>query len=120
VRHSLRVLASCALGLLTTCAQSSSTRDTAATPEVDRAKCEAAGGAVQRVCLAGALACVVPFADAGRSCSDSSECEGLCLVEEGNWEPGALVVGACQEDSNPCWCASEVKQGKIEGGECWD
>ncbi|MET0546009.1 MAG: hypothetical protein ABWZ40_06840, partial [Caulobacterales bacterium] len=48
----------------------------------DVAACNAKGGGLQHVCLMGKIACVVTFADAGKACTDGSQCESKrCLVE---------------------------------------
>ena len=86
---------------------------------VDVAQCEANGGEVMPVCLSGVPACVTPYADAGQACSDSSECEGMCLYE-GSPDLDAEVTGSCQRDDNPCGCFGEVVDGKAQVALCVD
>jgi hypothetical protein len=58
---------------------------TPATPQ-DRAACEALGGKWGRIGLNPREQCNLPATDAGRECSSSSECEGLCLAEGYSWD----------------------------------
>src|SRR5678815_476164 len=45
------------------------------------AACKARGGRTEPVCLAGVPACVIHHRDAGRSCTDSSQCRGKCVID---------------------------------------
>ncbi len=93
------------------------------------AAAQCVGGILRRVCVAQELVCVTRFRDAGRPCTDKSECEGLCLVstdticdEPGNCReprlprPGDKVVGTCQEDDDPCGSFIEVRGGIAQPG----
>lgn len=64
--------------------------------------------------------CALPFADAGNVCSDSSECEGLCLLPSGTFlEAEAPASGVCQaETPGPFDCISTVANGKPGGTYC--
>ena len=46
-----------------------------------RLLCEAKGGQWGRIGLSPVLRCNLPTSDAGKECSDSDECEGVCMVE---------------------------------------
>lgn len=101
-------------------------RRATALEEIDVAACEEAGGTVTSVCMFGMPQCVTPFADAGKTCSDSSECQGRCLFDDqglGN-RPGPVVgesaLGNCEADSNPCGCWWEIADGKVQQGICAD
>ncbi len=83
---------------------------------VDVKACVAEGGIVSPVCMSGVSACVVPYADAGSGCNDSSECIGRCLKRNSGSEAG----GACEADNNPCGCETEVIGGEIQGTLCID
>lgn len=87
--------------------------------------CIAAGGSWRPVCMSQTLACVTTYRDAGKKCSDSAGCLGLCLVDEiddcptpdscvirPTPEPGSLVEGKCQIDDDPCGSFIEVRQGR--------
>jgi hypothetical protein len=73
--------------------------------------CGVNGGKWTRVCGEKDYRCLSPYADAGKACSDSSDCEGECvadIVELGPGtepifvEPGMKVVGKCQLYDDPC------------------
>jgi hypothetical protein len=82
--------------------------------------CKAYGGNWQPVCLRGNPACVVTFKDAGKSCSDSSECSGRCTVTPGSVPSGTQTRGACTPNSNPCGCFQLVVNGKADFALCVD
>lgn len=86
----------------------------------DAQLCSSQGGEVRRVCMLGRQMCVVPYPDAGKTCSDSSECGGRCLYDGDAVQPGTPVTGYCQKDNDPCGCFSEVEDGKLGGGLCID
>jgi hypothetical protein len=85
--------------------------------------CLARGGAGQRACLSQEYRCVMPYPDAGKSCSDSSECKGQCVVDLTDQcdasgkcvhakvpEAGSEVGGVCQVDDDPCGSFMVVKR----------
>ena len=65
------------------------------------------------------LVCVVPYSDAGKECTDSSQCDGKCLVWEGDIKYGA-AVGTCQAETPiRSGCFAEVLDGFVtEPGLC--
>lgn len=78
------------------------------------AQCTAQGGNWQRVCLMGSLACVVPYADAGKACTDGSECAGKrCLAPQGAGTfPGqGPMQGQCIANNNPCYFGINIEKG---------
>ena len=90
--------------------------------EPDQERCVAEGGSVEHRGMFGSPMCVKPYPDAGRVCTDSSQCSGACLAES---EPGILSVesgatGQCQADSAAFGCFGEVQQGRIDGFLCVD
>ncbi len=58
------------------------------------AACTQQGGVMRKVCLSQSLACVTPYPDAGKVCTDNSQCKGGCF--------------------------SEVVKGKVSSGFCRD
>ena len=58
--------------------------------------CAAKGGKIQPVGKAQIPTCVTPYADAGKACTDKSQCQGACILE-GNLEPQGPVTGQCQK-----------------------
>lgn len=85
----------------------------------EAAACAARGGNYQPVCLMGRPMCVLPHADAGKSCTDSSQCEGRCVVENGA-DPGKQVTGVCSRNNNPCGCFTLVQNGVSQPTLCAD
>jgi len=92
-----------------------------ATPD-ERARCEAAGGTVERAGRAGWERCVQTFPDAGKACSGSADCLGECrLAEFGDTpEPGTPVAGVCQANDAPFGCHTVVEDGKVLHSICVD
>ena len=92
-------------------------------PEVvdDPAACKSRGGEFRPVCRMHKPACVIRYPDAGKRCTDKSQCAGLCIVDSARpLELGENAKGRCQEDDDPCGCKIEVKNGKVAGGICVD
>lgn len=85
-------------------------------------QCERAGGTVKPVCRMQSLACVKPYADAGKPCASDDECAGKCLATQlgEGVERGMPVAGTCQETDYPCGCFAEVKDGKLDATICID
>ncbi|WP_022953883.1 hypothetical protein [Leucothrix mucor] len=84
----------------------------------DEASCKQQGGTWGKVGLGGFMACTIPTGDAGKSCTDSSECERRCLTGVG--EPGKQVTGQCQSSNQPFGCWAEVLKGVAQPGLCID
>jgi hypothetical protein len=93
---------------------------TEALATIDVEECQANGGAVRGVCMFGIPACVIPYSDAGKACSDSSECEGLCWIENWGMAQGTVATGHCTSNAQDCLCGVEVLNGKVDGGFCAD
>lgn len=88
------------------------------------AECQEAGGKWMQVCLSRQYRCVRDYADGGKNCRDSSECEGSCVVDlttrcaaPGKCttpvvpEAGTPVFGTCERDDNPCGTQIIVEDG---------
>lgn len=86
----------------------------------EQAACEAHGGKRERVCGDGYVACVTPYPDAGKPCSDSSDCFGRCFVPASQTVfPAGKNKGICQKTTVPCECYREVIRGEVQrGGIC--
>lgn len=74
------------------------------------AACAKAGGQVQPVCMLQKPMCVIAFKDAGKTCSDSSDCSGRCLIE-GQAQPQSKATGKCTASNDPCGCFQIVEKG---------
>lgn len=81
-------------------------------------RCRESGGVMVGPAGMGARACATRSADAGRRCSDLSECEGDCVVDA-TVTQGAEVVGTCSElTSSLGKCVNFVERGKAQGVMC--
>ena len=80
--------------------------------------CAALGGGVEQV-LFFTTACVYPSVDAGKRCTDSSQCEGTCQAKE-SAKRGSRVVGRCSERVNTWGCENMVIDGIASGLICAD
>ena len=63
--------------------------------------------------------CVMPYADAGKTCTDNSDCSGDCLVT-GIVPTGSATSGTCQRDSDRFGCHQEVVGGMGQAALCID
>jgi hypothetical protein len=86
----------------------------------DTAQCKASGGKVQGVCMFGLPACVRQYSDAGKICTDKSDCEGQCVQKEPWALAGAKTTGVREVSNDPCGCQSVVVAGMATKGVCWD
>lgn len=84
------------------------------------AACAKAGGEVRRVCLMGVPMCVVAFADAGKVCTDSSECSGRCLASKAGAAMTQPAKGQCSATNDPCGCFQTVEKGIAQPALCVD
>ncbi len=77
--------------------------------------CTQDGGEWKPVCMAQEPACITAFPDAGKSCTDGSQCTGDCLAE-GELADEANATGVCQRDDNPCGTFTRINDGVAEIG----
>ncbi len=89
-------------------------------PPVDAAACVANGGVVKKVCRMQRPACIFAYSDAGKTCTDSSQCKGRCVIEDEFPEVGAKAIGVCERDNDLCGCSAEVIDGRATAGRCVD
>jgi putative hemolysin len=114
---SLLTAASLALSLLAACAPSVPGPQPAA--QSADASCAARGGSMQPVGRIQRSTCVVPFADAGKTCSDKADCQGACIAD-GNAESRGAVAGQCQKTNVQFGCYAKIVGGKSTGTICVD
>lgn len=91
-------------------------------PAAEFAQCTANGGTVERRGMRGSEMCVMPYADAGKVCTDASQCEGSCLAE-GRADPsqtGQGAKGICQADDKLFGCVAFIKKGVQGATICID
>ena len=90
-------------------------------PIADEASCKTAGGDWRPICRMQKPACVMTFKDAGKSCTDGSQCEGgKCVAEVTTATPGVASTGKCVTNSDPCGCATLIIDGKTGPSLCAD
>jgi len=81
--------------------------------------CAKAGGQVQPVCMMQKPMCVISFRDAGKTCSDSSECLGRCQTAE-SVQAMKPATGKCAATNDPCGCFQTVEKGVAQYALCAD
>jgi putative hemolysin len=86
------------------------------------ASCTAAGGEMKPLGRLQRVQCVVPYADAGRTCSAKADCSGQCLAQgEAELVAGAKASGVCQRDvSQNFGCRQRIDNGVAQGTICVD
>ena len=90
--------------------------------KAERAECEAAGGVVGPGGMLGYDQCVQPYADAGKACKGSEDCEGRCLLSADSDDDMGQPTddGVCQADDSPFGCYTEVNDGVAQYAICVD
>ena len=85
------------------------------------AGCDARGGVISRGAF-GETYCKIEFRDAGRACTDSSECLGGCIVLSGSLHAlgGAKLSGVCKSANVQYGCAEYLQRGRVVRSECID
>lgn len=82
--------------------------------------CQAAGGTLQRLGRLQRVQCVIPYADAGKTCSRKSDCTGQCLAS-GEVAAGSAATGTCQRDVRQNFgCRQRIDDGRAQGTICVD
>ena len=91
-------------------------------PAATQSACLSQGGDWAPICRLQRPACVVKFSDAGKACTDSDQCQGVCYANPagGASQAGKVVTGACSNNSNPCGCNARVEDGVASPILCVD
>ena len=84
------------------------------------ASCTTRGGEFRRSGLAGFWLCVVPYADAGKPCSDTSDCQGGCMTGPNQTPVRGQAPGVCAASNSQFGCYSRVENGVVGPGLCVD
>jgi hypothetical protein len=108
-----------ALALLTACAPSAPAPTPMTSTQAMTASCTARGGRIENVGRIQMPTCVVPFADAGKTCTDKAQCQGDCILE-GNMESAGPVTGQCQKSNVQFGCFARVVNGQATRAMCID
>jgi hypothetical protein len=74
--------------------------------------CATQGGTLQPVGITGRQACVIRYKDAGKTCTDGSQCEGDCWAGPKAYAEDEKVTGTCQPTNMPFGCHSRVTNGR--------
>ena len=90
--------------------------------KLDKAACAAKGGHVTQGGLLGFWGCEIPFPDAGKACSDKSDCAGRCYAADNTDRSAApgKAKGKCQATNSPFGCHAEIDKGVVEPALCVD
>ncbi len=125
----IRTILAAMVLMLAACAQPATT-PAAAEPEAPAkvdwqaasspAQCAAISGTWRPICMMGTPACVVTYADAGKACTDSSQCSGQCVTSGMSAPPESAATGICTANSDPCGCFQLVENGKAGYPLCAD
>lgn len=88
----------------------------------DAALCARAGGKMQPQGRMQSVRCVLSYADAGKRCTDGSECEGDCRIADVTGAPaaGTDAIGQCTATSSRFGCYTTITGGKAEPTICVD
>ena len=118
----MKVFASLGFFILLAAACAPTQPETVAAVPDDQTACEASGGSWIPQGRAQIHRCVVVYADAGRPCRGSSDCQGECRLPQplrADPPPGP-ITGFCQEASSPFGCYTRVENGRVEATLCVD
>lgn len=92
---------------------------------IELATCINRGGRVMIAGLSGNQTCALPYADAGKACSGSSQCLGDCMLDEARLggrplQPNQRVPGRCEATNYGFGCRTTVEYGRIAMAICTD
>ncbi|WP_444994698.1 hypothetical protein [Aliikangiella sp. IMCC44359] len=87
--------------------------------EADKLACLNSGGTIKKACMAGIPTCIRTYQDAGKKCSSSKECQGICVTPV-ELSAGVKTEGVCSANNNPCGCFQEVDSGISQPFLCVD
>lgn len=115
-----RIFTACVALTLAACAPVEEAPTPATAVSNAQSECAARGGTLQRVGRAQTEQCVIPFADADKTCRDGSEClSGRCIgpVDASGQSD---VTGQCQASNMRFGCYTTVVNGRAESAICVD
>ena len=82
--------------------------------------CVAQQGEWRKVGKRQRFACILPASDAGKACTDSSQCEVACVSPSLSAQPAGEVTGQCQATTHRFGCRAFVENGKVGPALCID
>lgn len=83
---------------------------------IDKKACKDRGGRIEGVGIVGTPACVEYYEDSGKSCTDHSDCLGICRTEIGE----TVAAASCAGNSANFGCFSTVENGEVSESVCVD
>ena len=84
-------------------------------------RCEERGGERQVVGVDEVPTCIVPYADAGKSCKTKADCIGFCMASMMSIQGYEPAAGTCQIDAADAFgCYSQVLNGRAMPAVCVD
>lgn len=87
----------------------------------DAQACAAAGGRWEAIGRLQHWTCLRDYPDAGKACSDGSQCTGQCLAAGTDAPVGQPLGGTCQRDASQRFgCRQPVEQGVAGNVLCVD
>ena len=83
--------------------------------------CAAQNGAFSQQGRRGCYQCVLSYADAGKVCQDSADCQGKCK-KTGEFTDASVKnqSGQCASDSSPFGCYQTIEKGVAQPAICVD
>ncbi len=84
--------------------------------------CQKQGGLLKKQGMAQCYFCTIEYADAGKACSSSSDCQGACLNYKGNFVPADKInqKGQCAKDNLSFGCYQIIEKGISKHPICVD
>ncbi len=82
--------------------------------------CQKQGGSLQKQGMAQCYMCTIEYADAGKVCSDASDCQGACLNYNKVVSAGMATKGQCAKTNSPFGCYQRIEKGVAKHAICVD
>jgi hypothetical protein len=85
-------------------------------------QCLRQGGTATAQGMFGYEMCVIPYQDAGKSCSGHADCRGACIYSDNPRpeNPRAKIKGICAPNNYHFGCRTLVEKGRIQRTVCVD
>ncbi len=82
--------------------------------------CQKQGGSLQKQGMAQCYTCTIEYADAGKVCSDASDCQGACLNYNKVVSAGMTTKGQCAKTNSSFGCYQVIEKGVAKHAMCVD
>ena len=108
----MRIAPLVALLLVAACTPVRGSAPVGLTPAHGEQFCQMKGGHLARFGKDQHYGCLIPYADAGKACTDGAQCLGKrCTGEARDEGAGAPAAGRCVADNNPFGCNTVIEAG---------